>query len=96
VKIFESGVSQLIVFVQCEILWVTPFVTAMESVLQQLAGLDEQVGAPWPHQQQDLLQWAIQILEQTRHQHLLSEAYPTEQQFVNDCCNDASAFLEMM
>ncbi len=71
-----------------------PFITAMESVLHQLTGLDEQVGAPWPHQQRDLLQWAI--LEQTCHQHLQSEAYPSEQQFVNDCCADASAFLEMM
>jgi hypothetical protein len=53
-----------------------PFVTAMEYVLHQLTGLDEQVGAPWPHQQRDLLQWAIQILEQTRHQRLQSEAYP--------------------
>jgi hypothetical protein len=51
---------------------------------------------PWPDQQRDLLQWAIQILEQTCHQHLQSEAYPSGQQFVNDCCADASAFLEMM
>jgi hypothetical protein len=73
-----------------------PFVTAMESALQQLAGLDEQVRGPWPHQQRDLLQWAIQILKQTCHQRLQSEAYPSEQQFINDCCANASAFLKMM
>ncbi len=65
-------------------------------MLHQLTGLDEQVGAPWPHQQRDLLQWAIQILEQTRHQRLQSEAYPSQQQLINYCCADASAFLEMM
>ena len=93
---FDSGTDGPFVLNFCDILWVIPLFAAMEAVLNQLAGLDEQVGAPWPHQQRDLLQWSIQILEMTRHQRLQSEAYPSEQQFVNDCCADASAFLEML
>jgi hypothetical protein len=56
---------------------------------------DMQVGAPWPHQQRDLLQWCVQILELVRHR-LGSEHYPTEQQFISDCCEDASALPELM
>jgi hypothetical protein len=53
-------------------------------------------GAPWPHQMRQFLQEAIQILEETRVKRLDSEHYPSVQQFTNDCCADASAFLEMV
>jgi hypothetical protein len=67
----------------------------MKFALHYLTGYDKQVGAPWPHQQRDLLQWCVQILELVRHR-LESEHYPTEQQFIKDCCEDASALLELM
>jgi len=73
-----------------------PLFTVMEAALHALLGLNEQVGAPWPHQQRDLLQMCIQILEETRVQRLQSEAYPTPQQFRSDCCADAAALLELM
>jgi hypothetical protein len=80
VTIFDSGTDGLIVLTPCEI----------------LAPLDQQMGAPWPHQMRQFLQEAIQILEETRVKRLDSEHYPTVQQFTNDCCADASAFLEMV
>ncbi len=93
---FESGVDGLIVLTLCEILRVTPLFTAMEAALCRLAPLDQQMGAPWPHQMRQFLQEAIQILEETRVKRLDSEHYPSVQQFTNDCCADASAFLEMV
>jgi hypothetical protein len=96
VKTFESGIDGLIVLTLCEILWVTPLFTAMEAALCRLTPLDQQMGAPWPHQMRQFLQEAIQILEETRVKRLDSEHYPSVQQFTNDCCADASAFLEMV
>ncbi len=61
----------------CEILWVTPLFTTMEAALCRLAPLDQQIGAPWPHQMRQFLQEAIQILEETRVKRLDSEHYPT-------------------
>jgi hypothetical protein len=43
-----------------------------------------------------LLQRCIQLLESTRNLRLQGEHYPTSQQFMNDCCSDASALLELM
>jgi hypothetical protein len=68
----------------------------MEAALHQLAGLDSQIGAPWPHQQRQFLQKCVQLLETIRVQRLQEEHYPSAQQFVNDCCADASALLELM
>jgi hypothetical protein len=68
----------------------------MESALHSIDDLNQQIGAPWPHQQRDLLQWCVQILEETREQRLGAEYYPSPQQFINDCCADASALLELM
>jgi hypothetical protein len=68
----------------------------MDAALHSLLGLNEQVKAPWPHQQRELLQWCIQILEETRDQRLQSESYPSPQQFRSDCCADAAALLELM
>ena len=66
--------------------------------LHHLSSLDDQVGAPWPHQQRELLQPCIQLLESTRDLRLQREHYPTSQQLMNDCCSisDASALLELM
>jgi hypothetical protein len=72
------------------------YVSVMEAALHSLSGLDEQIGAPWPHQQRDFLQWCVQLLELVRDHRLQSEYYPAQQQFINDCCADASALLEMM
>jgi hypothetical protein len=68
----------------------------MEATLHHLAPLDQQMGAPWPHQQREFLQLCIQLLETVRVHRLQEEHYPSCQQFVNDCCADASALLEMM
>jgi hypothetical protein len=80
----------------CDILRVIPLFTVMDAALHALLGLNEQVGAPWPHQQRELLQMCIQILDETRVQQLQSEAYPSPQQFRSDCCADAAALLELM
>jgi hypothetical protein len=68
----------------------------MEAALHQLALLNQQVGAPRPHQQRIFLQHCIQLLELTREHRLESEHFPSCQQFINDCCADASALLELM
>ncbi len=68
----------------------------MEAALHHLAPLNQQVGAPWPHQQREFLQASIQILEETQVKRLGSEHYPSCKQFTNECCVDASAFLEMV
>jgi hypothetical protein len=96
VKTFDSSTGGFIVFNFCEILQAIPLFTAMEAALCRLAPLDQQLGAPWPHQMRQFLQEAIQILEETRVKRLDSEHYPSVQQFTNDCCTDASAFLEMV
>jgi hypothetical protein len=93
---FDSGTDGPFVLNFCDISWVTPLFAAMEAALHRLAPLDHQQGAPWPHQMRQFLQEAIQILEETRVKRLDSEHYPTVQQFTNDCCADASAFLEMV
>ncbi len=71
-------------------------IAVVEAALHHLAPLDQQVGAPWPHQQREFLQALIQILEETRVKLLDSEHYPSCEQFTNDCCADTSTFLEMV
>jgi hypothetical protein len=95
-KNFESGTSGSSLFVLCEISWMTPLFAVMEAARHRLAPLNQQVGAPWPHQQRQFLQEAIQILEETQVKRLDAEHYPSCEQFTNDCCADASAFLEMV
>jgi hypothetical protein len=70
----------------------------MEAARYHLSSLDleDQVGAAWPHQQRDFLQCCIQLLKTTRDLRLQGEHFPNSQQFINDFCSDASAFLEMM
>jgi hypothetical protein len=48
----------------------TPLFAAMEAALNALTGLNKQTGALWPHQQREMLQWCIQLLEETRDQQL--------------------------
>jgi hypothetical protein len=55
VKTFDSGTGGFIVFNFCEILRAIPLFTAMEAALCRLAPLDQQQGAPWPHQMRQFL-----------------------------------------
>jgi hypothetical protein len=73
-----------------------PFVYSHGSRPEPSCSAGSTDGRPWPHQMRQFLQEAIQILEETRVKRLDSEHYPTVQQFTNDCCADASAFLEMV
>jgi hypothetical protein len=40
-------------------------ISVMEAVLHSLDGLSEQAGASWLHQQRDMLQLCVQLLEKT-------------------------------
>jgi hypothetical protein len=63
----------------------------MKFALPYLTGHDKQVGAPWPHQQRDLLQWCVQILELVRHRIESEHGAAVHQRLLRGCISPPRA-----
>jgi hypothetical protein len=66
----------------------------MEAALHAVAALNEQVGAPWPAARSPAVVYPAAGADTHDHR-LQGEHYPFPQVFINECCADASALMEV-